>query len=329
MKYSHLFNSNKHVYLRLQSVIHCTENSIYDGYVLGKSSANCLIEIIKTIDPRKILVINCKRVTEYGDHIFNVINEKTKSQKRTILLFNTSGIFDVLNQLLSAAGFEKEEYPSEGAIVINRVKDKPFYLKVIDECLNEEKEFLTDAITNSFYEYGNQEGTLPSTPIIAEGEFDANKIISNPKEFLTLTQLMADQVEELISQELNSKKFAENYRQIKLLAVSLRGAPIAAQIAMLVGRRFDLIDHLGPRHKLFDVDFFENAANEIYYIYIGDFAIGGTEVKIAKSYAQMVDCTLEYAFVIGSLFDKSRFRSFTLNYLVNITDLTESEYKLN
>ena len=42
---------------------------------------------------------------------------------------------------------------------------------------------------------------------------------------------------------------------------------------MLLGLDYDTVDHLGPKHKLFDVDFFNNKTNKHIYIYIGDVNI--------------------------------------------------------
>jgi hypothetical protein len=66
-------------------------------------------------------------------------------------------------------------------------------------------------------------------------------------------------------------------------------------------------------------------------LFIGDFIIGGTEVKIAKTYSQIYGNKLEHAFVIASLFKPERFHSFKLGCLKNIMDLKlgdDVDYKL-
>lgn len=95
--------------------------------------------------------------------------------------------------------------------------------------------------------------------------------------------------------------------------------------------KFETIDHFGPKHKVFDLDFLKQKEKGINYIYVGDFVFGGTEIKIAKTYTEMKGSKLCHALAIGSLFEKETFSNeFDLVCLTRLKDITRgvAEFKL-
>jgi len=55
--------------------------------------------------------------------------------------------------------------------------------------------------------------------------------------------------------------------------------------------------------------------------YVGDFVIGGTELKIAETYAVARNCIVNHAIVVGSLFDPGDYEGrATVHSLVKLKD---------
>ena len=172
---------------------------------------------------------------------------------------------------------------------------------------------------------------LPSTAILATGEFDAGKIISKPDNFFWLAFSLSDLVEDFVK-EINIKYHDEFV--CRLISVSLRGSPFAAAISLLTSPeiKYDTVDHLGPKHKLFDIEFFDklklSTKEKVRYIYFGDFIIGGTELKIAQTYSQIYGYELKHAVVIGSYFNETRYLpGVEVKSLVKLNKLGISELK--
>ena len=329
----HLYLNNKYVYLRLQSLMWYTNALSRKGKLLD-SAAEVLINIVDNVEPNKILVVNCKRVTDFGHNLFEIVLTKERVSKRKIIFIETDGIFTTLTSAINSLGISlfqnfdlKVVSPFNSSVSLSEKEYSEIIVEVEEEELNEINRIIIDSYnefpTKTSDDFPDGYRPLPSTAILAQGEFNACSIISSPKKFLWLSSYMADKVDEFIQEKVKPTKI------LRLLGVSLRGAIFTSSVALLLGYEFDTVDHLGPKHKLYDVDFFETKINKYQYLYIGDFIIGGTEVKIAKTYAQIYGNTLEHAFVIGSLFEPERFSTFQLDYLAKIMEVIPKSKKID
>ncbi len=322
----HLYLNDEFVYVRLQGIVWHT-NALRRKSKLLDSSNNILINIIDNVNPLKKLVINCKRINDIGQNLIGLLSSNNRFNKRKIIFIETAGIHEAL--LSSLKELDISKFDSSHYHIVSPTNSTNMSLEEYKDCIRKvnelEEKVIKRIIIDSYYKFEEGYRVLPSTAILAKGEFNACSIISSPKNFLWTSLYLADKVEEFIQKEIKPQK------KLRLLGVSLRGAIFTSSIALLLGYDFDTVDHLGPKHKLYDVDFFENKINKYQYLYIGDYIIGGTEVKIAKTYAQIYGNRLEHAFVIGSLFKPERFSTFKLGYLVNILDIIPKEnidYKL-
>lgn len=321
----HLYIINEFVYLRLQALIWNTNALGRRSKFLDKAN-EVLIDIIDNVDTNKILVINCKRVNDFGQNLIDLALTQERINKRKIIFIETELLHDSL--ISSIKGLNGGIYNNSSIKVISPIHSAyNFSNKEYEEIINKskkiEEEEISKIIIESYNEYDEGYKPLPSTAILAQGEFNACSIISSPKNYIWISLFLADKVEKFILNEIKPTNM------LRLLGVSLRGSIFTSSVAMLLGIDFDVVDHLGPRHKLYEIDFFENKTNKYQYLYIGDFIIGGTEVKIAKTYAQVYGNNLEHAFVIASLFKPERFSSFKLGYLKNIIDLIPKSKKLD
>jgi hypothetical protein len=138
---------------------------------------------------------------------------------------------------------------------------------------------------------------LNSTPYRANGRFDARLILERPADFLWISMLMADLVETAIAETLAAAP--------RLIATSLRASPFAATVSRLLttGCDLEIVDHMGPSHSILEEYPVAHTARPASYVYIGDFLIGGTEMKRCEIYAHCRGGRLVAAVVIGSLFE--------------------------
>jgi hypothetical protein len=187
---------------------------------------------------------------------------------------------------------------------------------IINDFLDNE---ISENIKDTFVPYNEKEDCykpLPSTPILATGQFDASIIISDPNQFTWACIRMADRVDELINKNtiLNAQ----------LLSVSLRASPFANAVSLLLDIKMRTIDHLGPFQKVWDfLAFDQYSLPNTNYIFIGDFIVGGTELKLAHLFAKYCSSDLKHAVVLGSVFDNKRFIHYEISSITQLSQLNE------
>jgi hypothetical protein len=184
--------------------------------------------------------------------------------------------------------------------------------------------YVKSCVRDSFQPFAGGQQLLRSTPISASGLYNASLIISDPQKFLWVCLALASEI---------TKQKVGLSEPVRLLSVSMRACPFAITVGQLTEMKVDTVDQIGPLKKLFDRDELRplRERRNTNYIYIGDFTMGGTEIKVAQAYADALFSKLDRAVVIGSLFDGSVFsESFSLKYLVRLNDLAPgARYSLN
>jgi hypothetical protein len=339
LPYNHLYLiQDDFVYTRLQGLIWAG-----DGLLLNSkfyTGANHIfLDIAKNIKPELPLIVNCKRVTNFDESVYRIIKETNLTRKIIFTHIDEGFHGQFANELDAIFNGLAQQNKAKHLISTNHSTFN-FSLQQYEERCKKVEEFLEKKyreIVKSCFSYyketdHNHLEQLPSTAIYATGEFDAGKIISNPENFHWLTLGLSDIVESFV------KKINEEYHDeivCRLISVSLRASPFAAAISLLSNPeiKFDTVDHLGPKHKLFDIEFFDklksNIKEKIRYIYFGDFIIGGTELKIAQTYSQIYGYDLKHAVLIGSYFEEERYSpSVEVKAFVNLKKIDIPELKL-
>ncbi len=288
-------------------------------FVVESDSGNLLGELITLYQPHKPLVINFTRITEIDDHALDGFFASIKSSNRKIIIIDGSHLFNRIDQLRKGESIKISNDPGKNLIVlgndkrVNKIEIEAERRKVIDA-------FKKTAVKKCLEKF-TKKRRLSSTPLIATGEFNSNKLISDLKSFVWLSTFFCDEVEQIIEQQQIEKP--------KLLSASLRGAPFAAAIGMLLGKPYETIDHFGPKHKIFESDFINRIEKGTNYIFVGDFCIGGTEIKLAKTYTEMKGSFLNHAIVIGTHIDPIHFEDyFKLYSLINLSKLRLVDYSI-
>jgi hypothetical protein len=166
-----------------------------------------------------------------------------------------------------------------------------------------------------------------STPILTNGFFDARRLIANRRSFIWLCVQMADNIRHYNDLILNSSQSSRILGN-RLLSVTLRGAPFASAISALLSCPLDIIDHLGPRHRILETTHLAGRNHRGNYIMIGDFIVAGTELKVARTYAQLRGGQLIAAQFIASALETEVYMNTNLldvhlNALVKLGDCHE------
>jgi hypothetical protein len=328
-----ILSESDFIYIRLKALI-WKNNGLKSPATVYFSSVESIKEIYEKIEPRKPLIISCKGVVDGGDRSFeNFFADIVKPSKRPIIFIHTFPLIDLLLSSIRSVGAKapnSEQIPEENIFKVNCTEPISI-LKNINSVIEEvEKKFIHDTFKGCYKPDKSGQLRLLSTVVKAKGEFDACKIISEPHLFIWICLILADALDTFIKNEIEDKERNPNSPELRLLVVSLRGSPFASAVSMLINKRYDTIDHLGPRHKLFDLELLDNFKKGIRYFYIGDFIVGGTEVKIAKAYAEILGCELNHAIVLSSWLNPDVFKdNFNLISLTRIKEIVpDADYQL-
>jgi hypothetical protein len=167
---------------------------------------------------------------------------------------------------------------------------------------------------------------LQSTPLLASGIFRATRVIGHPEQFSWTVLRLADRLEEILD---GSHGQIPAGGETRLLACSRNGAALAYCLPPLVHNvsidGVDIVDRLGPTH-CFVEDYApsrdDNGVSDINYVYVGDFVVGGTELRAALSHVQERRRHLSHALVLGSVLPAAVYsRDFRLVPLVELQSL--------
>ena len=313
-KYTYLIFTD-FVYVRAKGLIWCY-NGLTNQNNIDKSAGDAMKEIYLSIEPSTPLIFDCKGISGITDHAWDCLFESIQDIKREIHFINIQKISQKITVCKAefCTSMKMLNIDSAFSIYSEIIKlniQQETYSSIESNIVKKIKGFVAD----SFYQYpGNKMQLLSSTPIYSNGEFDAAKLVSNPESFYWISLKLSDELEKII-QEF---RLGGMSMRIKLLTVSLRSSPFAAAIGLLSGLQIETVDHFGPIFKNQEADISIADANE--YVYIGDFTVGGTEIKISKTYALMKNSKLIHAVVIASLLKKEAYKEFVLHPLTYLLE---------
>lgn len=287
---------------------------------LEEKACDSLIKIYKEINIGQPLVIDFRNIKDVADRalerLFTIFQEGT----REVVLVNFENISDQINKNTSDHYHKDSQNntQTDGSCckVLNQVG---FTGEKLVEKINELRQQKVEEFVKSSFTKFDVPQYLNSTPIKATGVYDAGKMITNHTAFYWVCLELSEKLKGL----LNNGKINLN-KELRLLTVNLKSSPFASVVSLLNNIPLVTIDHLGPKHKVYDLDILDGLENlkQYSYIYVGDFCVGGTEIKIAKTYAGISNSYLNTALVIGSYFPSEVFKSaFNLFALVSIKEL--------
>lgn len=274
----------------------------------------------------KKILINCNGVRDVHDHSLDALIKYQKENNLDIILFSNDRVHRITkycNEHINGNEYaEKVDY-SFYYMNVSKICSSEFN-KLVDTVLNLENDKIKNLIGESFIPCPQ---VLSSTPLEASGQFNANELISNPNQFRWLILLLVEKISSVINQSSMSS--------YSIVASSLRGACIAGVVKEFLHFTHDvnfvLFDHLGPNHDLVDHPLNLKKTLRENCIYIGDFLIAGTELKITEAYCNFMSGNLKHAFVLGKYTKKSVLGNHvSLHSLVELREcVTNLEYRLD
>lgn len=199
-------------------------------------------------------------------------------------------------------------------VQLTGLKGDHFYETVIRICRLMQANAFRQIVEQSFRPAGLGDPTdeitekpyiaLRSTALRASGFFSARTAWGDPNRFPWLILAFVERVLAVLNDSVAPRPADA---KVRFLACTHNGAVIASAVARFLRGRdgsisgTDVIDRFGPSEMFVE----EYLANEhelvASYIYIGDFIIAGTELKLAESHAYHRNLPLENAIVITSV----------------------------
>jgi hypothetical protein len=313
------FVGSKYIFTRMQVLIWCSSGTTL-LHSVEKKAGDQLAQLISDFIDDKTIVINFAGIVNIDDHALDDVFVALSKVEKQLVIINGYHLLSIIDRLKKEYNITITSNSSEDWISLG--KQNQVSLKGINEERKTLKEdFIKESIKKTFIKFDSKR-RLHSTPILANGEYNSNLIISEIKKFMWMCFFMADRIQELLDMH--------RLTNVKLLTASLRGAPFAAMIGLIKKLEFETIDHFGPKHKVFDIEFLNRIEKGTNYIYIGDFCFGGTEIKIAKTYTEMKSSKLCHALVLGNLIDSIYFKDeFELMSLQSLEGLNpDAEFTL-
>jgi hypothetical protein len=191
----------------------------------------------------------------------------------------------------------------------------------------------------------NVNSRLRSTPLKTKGVYQAACILGQPQALLWVAHQLALMIYRFTQTSYPNQGALDS--KIRLLACTQHGTKLAVAVQAILNWTFaiagygpDVIDRYGPSGVFVEEYLSDEQSRPYHYIYIGDFVIAGTELKIATIHAHQRGSTIVAAFVIGSLLPsvnmlnsqsvplRARAFGFPLYSLVDLGDLPTTDPNL-
>lgn len=295
----------------------------------------------------KPLVLNCRRITRVMSHALKPLVEVLQANPDVVVAFydvdGASIPRDTADEGFELSSTVAKEFDIQlsGITAIKEWGDIPslsifgsrasHYAPTIRKFVTETdqgRKVEDSEIRNAFvrcYQRFPKPARLTSTPLLAGGMFRATRIIREPAQLSWTVLRLADQLEQI----LDGKHGPPPQGETRLLACSRNGAALAFCLPPLAHHLgiegVDIVDRLGPAH-CFVEDYapfeYEPINSEVSYIYIGDFVVGGTELRAASAHAQERRRHLTHALCLGSVLPAHCYSTdYTLVSLVELQSL--------
>lgn len=278
------------------------------------------------------VIINCNNVVDIDDHFLDPIQNYLKGSKVELCFYSNDQVHNLVNYIDehfdSKLGITTQYFKDDNNSVIYLSKKNVCssdIFRLISESVELEQKGIEGVVSSSYFK-NTEDEILSSTPLIPTGHFNATEIISDPSKFRWIVLLLVEAIHKVMQQD--------RPKHYTIVASSLRGTAIAGSVKELLhflsGPDLCVIDHIGPNHDVIEKPLFNNFGRSDYCVYVGDFLIAGTELKITQAYCGFLGGRIKHAFVIGKYTQKSSLgNNIKLHSLVQLTNCaSELSYKL-
>lgn len=285
--------------------------------LLTKPAVDVLLENWRSVDS-KFLLVDCFGLVSMLDHVFDGLKERTGWGNCPIVFCRlnhgfSSGIEVQVSRKLSL-GFDRIAGSSDGEPFLcfqPKGSSINFPLESVTPILVLENQKYADSLVADTFGVNADSEFVPlsSTPILSNGVFNARRIISDSVKFSAMVCML----EELL---LEGFSFDDD-DSLCLLSGSLRGGPFASALAFARARLkpFEVLDHLGPSFDLLEEHEVGKVTVGRRYVYVGDFIVGGTELKLASNWATGRGSSVVGALFLGSLWSAKNYETLGMKVL--------------
>lgn len=268
--------------------------SLQRPQAVATDTGSLLAETIQALPLHSTVLIDCRQVSFIDHHAMEPLSKAISEKKTCLILSDTNSIANHLDSAMTAShktGFELGErhiscFGPQAAPAPEAIA------RMLAEAQILEKQCVTDAVRTSIVAVAD--GRLASTPVRTTIAYNARTILACPPQFIWTSLLLADELRGTLATMKGVKKPV-------VLAVSLRASPFAVAASQLNSVSCEIVDHMGPTPKILEDQLSIGPRVNEECIYIGDFCIGGTELRIAQTYAYLRGRALRRAIVIGCL----------------------------
>lgn len=303
------------VYTRLKALAWVANETVLPS-VLQADAGKALSHLFDHVERDKPLVINCHGINVIDDHALDSIRGALKAHRRPLVLVYAEQLKPQFDDALGiydfySVGSVRVMVPGDARI------ERAAAEHIIEQFPDLEHKSVIKYVGDCFRPFPDGKmHRMASTPLLASGVFDARPLISDPERFVWVSMLMADRLEKYLDAGLDSAvgsldpTATDKPKSFRLLAVSLRGSPMAAAVGLLTGRQhsIEIVDHMGPKYRILEEHSLRLSSGNEDYIYVGDFVVGGTELRIAQAYARSKGAMLRHALVIGCRLDPEEYQ---------------------
>jgi hypothetical protein len=320
------------VYTRLKALAWVANETVLPS-LLQADAGKALSHLFDHVERNKPLVINCRGINILDDHALDSIKGSLQTHQRPLVLVNAGRLKPQLDSALGPYDlYNVDDVP----VMIPGVAriERHTAARIVEQFPELERKNVASFVGDCFRPYPDGKmHRMASTPLLASGVFDARPLISYPERFVWICMLMADRLERYLDaglenvSELQDPSFIDKPKNFRLLAVSLRGSPMAAAVGLLTGRQhsIEIVDHMGPKYRILEEHSLRLSTGNEDYIYVGDFVVGGTELRVAQAYARGKGAILKHAIVIGCRLNPDEYQlDMGISYLVKLEDCCPS-----
>ena len=274
--------------------------------IVQRAAGDALASMVKGCAGNSPLIVDSRDIQRVEDDALGTLAAILKGKGHQIFFTGASTIFrnDLDRMLGPITQFNLGE---QGTLIVcgESTVSQESAVKLVDDAKRfangEVHRFVADCL------HKHRDGKLhrmESTLLKSNGIFDAREIIKDPARFTWVSLALADRLDALVA----TRSFPPTTR---LLAVSLRGSPFAAAASLLSNAQMkvEIVDHMGPKHRILEEHDLGKRHQSPEYVYVGDFIVGGTELKIARTYADTRGSVIRHALVVGSLLPADEYRA--------------------
>jgi hypothetical protein len=262
-----------------------------------------------------MFVIDCKYISFIDHHALEPLSRVLSHKKSSLLFIDSASISIPLSDAITSPHRSNIEMGTYQVTFFGQtpLPDPSEIEKIYFDFRKSEKEQVFNAVKTSVVSFPPRR--LASTPLRTTVAYDARKILANPTQFIWTALLLADELRSVLS-EMKSVKAPV------VMAVSLRASPFAVVASALASAPCEIIDHMGPTPRIFEEQPVVGPCVQAEAIYLGDFCIGGTEIRTAQTYALLRGRALRRALVIGCVVDEPEaFRGIEVRSLIRLGDI--------